>query len=534
MKNTIFAITLGALLSSHAIACTTAIVTKGASADGSVYVTHSNDGYSGDTSIVFVPAADHEEGEMRQVYPSACAREAYPDFNCDYTPRLNVQDRGPDYSFEGVELTNPIGEIPQVAHTYAYLDSNYGIINEHGLMLGECTDNSNRMRYIRPDAGTGLFYSSELGRIALERCKTASEAIDLMGKLIDEYGLWGTAETLLVGDKEEAWVLEMMPNPSGKGGFWVAQKVPDGEFFIAANQFRIRALDENNPDQRFNLSMIAELKNIGWAEYDKDGKLDWLRSIQTVEHLHPYYSLRRVWRAMDIVAPSKNFSAWADGYDTYAYPFSVKPDKLITLQDIMEIHRDTYQNTEFDYSNKETGGLFAFPYCFSAYNKERVLSTTSISYIWINQANDKLPAPISWLALTSPAESVYVPLPVAPLTEVYSRVDRKHYDASKLYWAVSSVGTITRAYYSLLAPYVKDYAHTLESKSYNLVQNSLTLPKDDFNKVLYENAKENNASWRALSHKLIQMLDNNNKVLYAKGHVPENTAPTSYKAPDED
>ena len=89
------AFTISALVCSllqSAFACTTALVTKGASADGSVFVTHSNDGYTGDTSVVYVPASDHAEGEKRAVYPSACAREPYPTYNTDYTPRLNVKE----------------------------------------------------------------------------------------------------------------------------------------------------------------------------------------------------------------------------------------------------------------------------------------------------------------------------------------------------------------------------------------------------------------------------------------------------------
>lgn len=525
-------LTISTLLCSllpSAFACTTALVTKGASADGSVFVTHSNDGYTGDTSVVYVPAADHAKDEKRAVYPSACAREPYPTYNTDYTPRLNVKGRGPDYQFEGEKETLPLGYIPQVEHTYAYLDSNYGIINEHGLMLGECTDSSRRIGYIHPEKTEGIFYSSELGRVALERCKKAREAVVLMGKLIDEYGLWGTAETLLVADKEEGYVLEMAPNPSGKGGFWVAQKVPDGEFFIAANQFRIRKLDPENKDQIFNLAMLDELKNLGWAKYDKDGYLDWLRSIDSNEYSHPYACLRRVWRGLDIAAPSLKLPAWIEGFDTYAYPFSVKPDKKMTVDDLMKIHRDTYNDTEFDYSKGETGGLFAHPYSFGLYNKERVISVTSITYIWINQANDRLPAPVSWVALTSPAQSVFVPLPVAPITKRYSRVDRKHYDPTKAYWAATEVGTLTRGYYSALIPLVKKTADELETSSKMKIEQSLTLSADDFNKMLIDNADECFSVWKALPSKLVEYLDSGSNLKYAKGHEPEYIKLDSYK-----
>ena len=101
-----------------------------------------------------------------------------------------------------------------------------------------------------------------------------------MGGLIDKYGLWGTGETLLVADREEGWVLEMQPTPTGKGGFWIAQRVPDGEFFVAANQFRIHAIKPGNPDQIFNPQLPDMLKKAGWAAYDKKGNLDWVRSMK--------------------------------------------------------------------------------------------------------------------------------------------------------------------------------------------------------------------------------------------------------------
>nr|WP_258006159.1 C69 family dipeptidase [Mesotoga sp. B105.6.4] len=98
--------------------------------------------------------------------------------------------------------------IPQVPHTYAYFDGSYGIMNEHQLMFGECTDGAKIQ--IGPEPGRRIFYSSELSRVALERCKTAREAVDLIGFLIEEYGYYGTGETLPVADPNEAWIIEMV------------------------------------------------------------------------------------------------------------------------------------------------------------------------------------------------------------------------------------------------------------------------------------------------------------------------------------
>ena len=152
-----FAIALS-LGMSTAAACTTTIVTPGASADGSMLITHSNDDGLCDPSIVYVPAKDHPAGSRRPVYPSAIANDELPANNCYMTPRLVDPDRAPGYAYANEKATIPLGWIPEAAHTYAYMDSDYGIMNEHGLMLGECTDAS-RLRNMPASEGSGLFYA---------------------------------------------------------------------------------------------------------------------------------------------------------------------------------------------------------------------------------------------------------------------------------------------------------------------------------------------------------------------------------------
>ena len=215
-------------------ACTTTIVTPGASADGSMLVSHSDDNDLSDQAIVYVPARDWPQGSQRPVYASAVAVGDQPQFNAFIVPRLVSKERAPGYANKGEAPSIPVGYIPQVPHTYAYIDGSYGIMNECGLMFGECTNGS----FVSngPEAGKRLFYSSELARVALERCRTAREAIALMGELIETYGYYGTGETLPVADPKEAWVMEMAPGPDDTGGLWVAQRVPDGHFWVAANE----------------------------------------------------------------------------------------------------------------------------------------------------------------------------------------------------------------------------------------------------------------------------------------------------------
>lgn len=486
-------------------ACTTAIVTKGASADGSVFVTHSNDGLC-DPSIVYVPAKNHPAGAMRKVYPSAIAWDPLPEYKCLTTPRLQAPERAKGYDNPALQKENtiPLGEIPEVAHTYAYLDSDYGIMNEHGLMLGECTNNSYiENTEITPEGG--IFYAAELGRVALERCKTAREAILLMGKLIDTYGLYATAETLLVADKNEGWVLEMQPLPRQKKGYWVAQRVPDGEVFVAANQLRIRELDVNNPDQLMNPNLLNELKQSGLAVYDeKSGKIDWLRSMKGVEDYHPYFATRRVWRFLDLVAPSLNLPSKLTSWYDKSYPFSVKPDKKLTRYDLMKIHKDYYNGTEFDTSKKPASGIYEDPAWCGLSNKfERSIYKLNSTYTWILEANPSLPTEVAWLSLAVPGDSTFVPLAVAPVPESYEKVNRDQYDATKAWWNYTAVSELIHSRYNLMSPMVSAAAQEQEKQSGALLEQLRGQKEKKFVTALRKNAMQVQKDWQQLFGNLL-------------------------------
>ncbi|MGX4598730.1 C69 family dipeptidase [Faecalimicrobium sp. JNUCC 81] len=259
--------------------CTTIIVTKGAMADGSMVVTHSCDDELGDQRLIYIPEKNYEPGQLRPIFA-----EHYR------YPRIVSEDRGPGYNTTSYPKTDPIGYIPQVTHTYAYFDGNYGIMNEHNLMIGECTNAANYQPTFvteNESINTGkhirLFYSQELSRIALERCKTSRNAIKLMGELIDTYGLYSTGETLLVSDENEAWVFEMCALPNEKyHSAWVAKRVPDGEVFVAANEFRIRDILKDSDDFMYSKFLHPGIYKLGWWK-ESDGPIDWLKAVSPGE-----------------------------------------------------------------------------------------------------------------------------------------------------------------------------------------------------------------------------------------------------------
>ncbi|NCC51620.1 MAG: dipeptidase [Spartobacteria bacterium] len=446
-----------AACASISLACTTTIVTPGASQSGAMFVTHSDDGHLSDARIMYVPAADHEPGSERPVYYDAVSMGELEQYASFEYRRYAGASRGPDYEDPTAPQTEPIGYIPQVAHTYGYLDGNYGLMNEHQLMFGECTDGS-KTDNAQPGP-TRLFYSAELARVALERCKTAKEAVVLIGELIDTYGLYGTGETLPIGDPEEAWVIEMVPGPKDMPSLWAAQKVPDGEVFVAANELRIRDIDPDNPDQLFSTNLHTVAQAMGWWK-PEDGKLDWLRTVSLGEYNHPYYSLRRVWRLMNKLAPSKGFSPWVeDGY-TRAYPFTIKPDNKLSRQDVMALHRDHYEDTMFDMTKGVAAGPYGCPYrILGPYDAggdvadptaklegawERPLSVYYCTYVYVCEGRKDLPDPIGgifWFGNGKPAETCFTPIycGVTSVAKPYRTCDARMYTRDSAFWTFNFV-----------------------------------------------------------------------------------------------
>ena len=481
MRTTLKRLTILTLLSTiPLLTCSTMIITKGATKDGSVFVAHSDDSEMFDNRLVHVPAADHKPGSMRPVYYDAAALGSRPAFNSNVLRRYVGTHRGPVYIDNDIPQSIPLGFIPQVAHTYAYFDGSYGLMNEHQLMFGEATNGAKMT--VEPKPGKLIFYSAELSRVALERCKTARCAIKLIGELIETYGYYGTGETLPIADKNEGWVIEMAPSPENKGGLWVAKRVPDGEIFVAANEFRIREIDTKDPDMLYSKDLHAIAKKHKWWD-PKKGKLDWLRTVSQGEYSHPYYSLRRVWRLQSKLAPSLKLSPWAKDGFTKQYPFSIKPDKKLEVLDVINLYRDHYQDTPFDQTKGVTAGPFGNPYRYpgpmDAGNDtgkltghkgawERPLSIYRSGYTYVAQARDWLPDPIGglfWFAPDEAMSSVITPFYVGvdnPVPAPYYTGFSDKFDQQSAWWAFNFVANWAALKYSYIIKDIKEKQSELE------------------------------------------------------------------------
>jgi dipeptidase len=154
------------------------------------------------------------------------------------------------------------GEIPEAEETYAFLNTAYPCMNEKQLAIGETTI-SGRPELRNKD---GIFYIEELEKLALQRCRTAREAIALIGRLAEEYGYGDYAECITIADPKEVWQLEISGSGKGKpSAIWCAARIPDDHVGVSANMPRISTIDFNNADlfmYSINLKEIA--KNLGY------------------------------------------------------------------------------------------------------------------------------------------------------------------------------------------------------------------------------------------------------------------------------
>lgn len=297
--------------------CTSIMVGKKASADGSVMTSHTCDS-NYRTWMDIVPSATYDNDTTVAIYNG----------------RMHTEYPGDETN---VELK---GTIPQARSTYQYLNTSYPCLNEKQLGIGETTI-SGRKEMVNKN---GMFMIEELEKIALQRCTTARDAIRLMGELVKKYGYGDSGECLTIADPNEVWIFEIFgEGPDKIGGVWAAVRIPDDHVSVSANVSRISTLDlkdKNNYMASENVFDVA--KKMGfwdgkepfrfWKAYSGGNYFGELKS----------YSLRE-FVILSKLAPSLHLS-----YDAEELPLSVKPDKPVSVTDVMALLRETYEGTEWD------------------------------------------------------------------------------------------------------------------------------------------------------------------------------------------
>lgn len=384
--------------------CTTITVGKKASDDGSVRTSHTDDSHRGRTNISVVPAQDHAKGETVTMMWRRWAKAG--------------STRMPSY----VDI--PIGEIPQVAHTYQYLNTAYPCLNEHQLAIGESTIGGRGT--LKSDSG--IIECQTLCMLLLQRCSTARDAIRTADTLTKKYGWRDAGECLTIADRDEVWHLEIYgPGKDRKGALWVAQRVPDDHIAVNCNASTIKEIDLKNTDYFMASDNIYQLAlDSGWW---KQGEPFRFCYVYAPESRQLIAARRREWRIFDLLAPSLKLDPNMENY-----PFSVKPDTLVSLQAMMNVFKDYYEGTEYDMRKNITvagkeGKVQISPMAnpFMSVDElkmhkvnggwnqfgERNIAVRFTVYGTILQCRSWLPDEIGgllWFALDNVASSVYVPI----------------------------------------------------------------------------------------------------------------------------
>ena len=298
--------------------CTSVMVGRKASADGSVITSHTCDGRYR-TWAQMEPAQDHQPGTLHAVLRGTMQTK----FRGDTT---------------GVRC---MGQIPEAAHTYAYLNTAYPCLNEKQVAIGETT-------FGGPDTlvnPAGWFTIEELERVALQRCDNARDAIRLMGALAEQYGYGDSGECLTVADKNEVWQFEIVGVGKDKiGAAWVARRIPDDHVAVSANIPRIGRVDRKDKDMMASANVEQVARDNGL--WDGKGTFIFWKAFNT-DYARGRNFHDREWFILNHLAPSLGLT-----YDMEELPFSVKPDKPVDVREVMALYRETYEGTDFDMTRK--------------------------------------------------------------------------------------------------------------------------------------------------------------------------------------
>ena len=426
----------------NALACTNFIVGKKASADGSVMCTYSADDYGMFLGLCYYPAGKHAKGEMLQIY--------------DWDTK--------EYH----------GQIPQAAETYNVI----GNINEYQVTIGETTFGG---REEMVDT-TGILDYGSLIYIALQRSKTAREAISVMTRLVETYGFCSEGETFTICDPNEAWIMEMMgKGPGSKGVVWVAVRIPDDAICAHANQSRIRTFDQKDKKNvMFSKDCIKFARSKGWfTGKDKDFSFCDVYAAPTFSGRRACEA--RVWSFFNRFGDMDKYLPYVEGKvkDAEPMPLWIVPNKKVSLQDLEASMRDHYEGTPFDLGNDLGQGVWEMPYrptplSFKvdgkAYFNERPVSTQQTAFSYVSQMRSWLPRQIGgvlWFGNDDGNMVAYTPIycgnTVQPECYNTPGADAVTFSDKNAFWVCNWVSNMVYPRYSQMFPSLKEVRDSLDN-----------------------------------------------------------------------
>lgn len=433
------------LAPTEAQACTSFLVGKNASADGSAFITYNQDDYGMFGRLHYLPAAQHAKGEMRKIYDG--------------------------------DTNHYHGEIAEAPYTYAVM----GYINEHQVGITETTFGG-RSELEDPK---GIIDYVSLMTIALQRSKTAREAIRVMTSLVQEYGYASEGESFSIADPNEVWILEMIgKGPKEKGAVWVAIRIPDDCIACHANQSRIHQFNmKDKKNVMYAKDVISFARKKGYFT-GKDADFSFADAYAPADFSAIRFCETRVWSF---------YNKWVNGMDQYLdyvdgkhigqakpMPLYFKPKQKLSLQDVMSSMRDHYEGTPFDITKDVGAGPYEAPYRPTPlvwehkgkkYFNERPISTQQTAGTYVIQLRASLPNAIGgvlWYGNDDPNMVAYTPVyccaSKAPECYDPKNASDVKFSWNSAFWVENWVSNMTYPRYSQLFPSVKAAREELESK----------------------------------------------------------------------
>lgn len=429
---------------SEAEACSNFIVGKKASVDGSVMCSYSADDYGMFQYLCHYPAAKHAKGEMRKIFDW--------DSNKYY------------------------GEIPEAAETYNVI----GNINEWQVTIGETTYGG---REEMVDS-TGIMDYGSLIYVALQRSKTAREAIKVMTTLANTYGYNSGGETFTICDPNEAWIMEMMGKGAGsKGAVWVALRIPDDAICAHANQSRIGKFNmKDKKNVMYAKDVVSFARSKGWFK-GKDADFSWKMAYAKPDFSGRRFCDARAWAMLNHFYDMSPYLDWALGKnpDAQDMPLWVVPNKKVSVQDVENVMRDHYEGTPLSVADGSDigGGIWEMPYRPTPlmykvdgkqYFNERPVSTQQSGFVFVSQMRSWLPREIGgvfWFANDDANMAAFTPVycSMTERPECYNTpgVDAVHFSKKNAYWVCNMTSNMVYPRYSLMFPTLKEVRDSLDN-----------------------------------------------------------------------
>ena len=429
-------------------ACTNVLVTKGASIDGSTMISYAADSHQLFGELYYAPAGVWNSRDIRKIYE---------------------WDTG-----------KYLGDIPQVARTYQRV----GNMNEHQLIIAETTYGG---RHELEDPNGVMDYGS-LIYVALERAKTAREAIDIIVDLANTYGYHSSGESFSFADKDEVWVMDLIgKGPNNKGIVWVARRVPDGYICSHANQARISTFPQNDPENCiYAPDVITFAREMGYFEGD-DKDFSFCDAYAPLDFMGMRGCEARAWSAFNILCDGQftfedengnlvtkdayDYIEYAMGYDkSKRFPLFVKPSRKISVKDVADVMRDHYEGTPMDMTQDIGAGGNALPYRWrpmgfeyegKSYMNERAIATQQTGFWFVGQSRGWLPDEIgglNWFGCDDAATSYLTPIYTSTyeIPECFREGNGNMitYSPTSAFWMTNRVANACYKAYNIMFPTV--------------------------------------------------------------------------------